>query len=297
MAKKPGGLGRDFYAILDDNIMDMKEGAATTLRISEVEPRSDQPRKLFDKEALEALADSIASYGVLQPILVRPNANFDGMYEIIAGERRWRASKMAGLTEIPAIILDGDDLKAAQIAVIENVQREDLNSVEEAFAYQALIERFDLTQEQVAKQVGKARSTIANLLRLLDLPEEVLEHLKARDLTEGHARALLGLHDPEKILPLANRVIAKELSVRETEMLVKRENIQPAEMLPDIQGHTQNRTWMQDLERRTRETLGRKVKITQNDKKHSIELFYDDNADMEALLEMLCGKDFFKEER
>lgn len=297
MAKKPGGLGRDFYAILDDNIMDMKEGAATTLRISEVEPRSDQPRKQFDKEALEALADSIASYGVLQPILVRPNANFDGMYEIIAGERRWRASKMAGLTEIPAIILDGDDLKAAQIAVIENVQREDLNSVEEAFAYQALIERFDLTQEQVAKQVGKARSTIANLLRLLDLPEEVLEHLKARDLTEGHARALLGLHDPEKIVPLANRIIAKELSVRETEMLVKRENIQPEEELPDIQGHTQNRTWMQDLERRTRETLGRKVKITQNDKKHSIELFYDDNADMEALLVALCGKDFFKEER
>jgi ParB family chromosome partitioning protein len=277
--------------------MDMKEGAATTLRISEVEPRSDQPRKQFDKEALEALADSIASYGVLQPILVRPNANFDGMYEIIAGERRWRASKMAGLTEIPAIILDGDDLKAAQIAVIENVQREDLNSVEEAFAYQALIERFDLTQEQVAKQVGKARSTIANLLRLLDLPEEVLEHLKARDLTEGHARALLGLHDPEKIVPLANRIIAKELSVRETEMLVKRENIQPEEELPDIQGHTQNRTWMQDLERRTRETLGRKVKITQNDKKHSIELFYDDNADMEALLVALCGKDFFKEER
>ena len=294
MAKKPGGLGRDFYAILDDNIMDMKEGAATTLRISEVEPRSDQPRKQFDKESLEALADSIASYGVLQPILVRPNANFDGMYEIIAGERRWRAS---GLTEIPAIVLDGDDLKAAQIAVIENVQREDLNSVEEAFAYQALIERFDLTQEQVAKQVGKARSTIANLLRLLDLPEEVLEHLKARDLTEGHARALLGLHDPEKIVPLANRIIAKELSVRETEMLVKRENIQPEEALPDIQGHTQNRTWMQDLERRTRETLGRKVKITQNDKKHSIELFYDDNADMEALLEVLCGKDFFKEER
>ena len=295
MAKKPGGLGRDFYAILDDNIMDMKEGAATTLRISEVEPRSDQPRKQFDKEALEALADSIASYGVLQPILVRPNANFEGMYEIIAGERRWRAAKMAGLTEIPSIVLEGDDLKAAQIAVIENVQREDLNAVEEAFAYQALIERFDLTQEQVAKQVGKARSTIANLLRLLELPDEVLEHLKAGDLTEGHARALLGLHDAEKIVLIANRVIAKELSVRETEMLVKRENIAPAPELPDIQGHLQNRAWMQDLERRTRETLGRKVKITQNDKKHSIELFYDDNADMEALLMALCGADFFKD--
>ena len=297
MAKKPGGLGRDFYAILDDNIMDMKDGAATTLRIAEVEPRSDQPRKQFDKEALEALADSIAAYGVLQPILVRPNANFEGAFEIIAGERRWRAAKMAGLTEIPAIVLDGDDLKTAQIAVIENVQREDLNVVEEAFAYQALIERFDLTQEQVAKQVGKSRPAVANLLRLLELPEDVLEQLKAGDITAGHARALLGLSDPEKIIPLASRIIAKNLSVRETELLVRRENAAPAEELPDIQGSTQGRVWMQDLERRTRETLGRKVKITQNNKKKSIELYYEDDADMEALLTALCGPDFFKEEQ
>ena len=296
MAKKPGGLGRDFYAILDDNITDMKEGAATTLRIAEVEPRSDQPRKQFDKEALEALADSIASYGVLQPILVRQNANFEGFFEIIAGERRWRAAKMAGLTEIPAIVLDGDDLKAAQIAVIENVQREDLNVVEEAFAYKALIDQFDLTQDQVAKQVGKSRPAIANLLRLLELPDEVLEQLKAGDLTAGHARALLGLNDPEKIVPLSNRIIAKNLSVRETEVLVKRENIAPTPELPDIDGKPQNRAYMMDLERRTRETLGRKVKITQNDKKKSIELYYEDDADMEALLLALCGPDFFNEE-
>ncbi len=296
MAKKPGGLGRDFYAILDDNITDMKEGAATTLRIAEVEPRSDQPRKQFDKEALEALADSIASYGVLQPILVRQNANFEGSFEIIAGERRWRAAKMAGLTEIPAIVLDGDDLKAAQIAVIENVQREDLNVVEEAFAYKALIDQFDLTQDQVAKQVGKSRPAIANLLRLLELPDEVLEQLKAGDLTAGHARALLGLIDPEKIVPLANRIILKNLSVRETEVLVKRENIAPTPELPDIDGKPQNRAYMMDLERRTRETLGRKVKITQNDKKKSIELYYEDDADMEALLLALCGPDFFNEE-
>ena len=296
MAKKPGGLGRDFYAILDDNITDMKEGAATTLRIAEVEPRSDQPRKLFDKEALEALADSIASYGVLQPILVRQNPNFEGYFEIIAGERRWRAAKMAGLTEIPAIVLDGDDLKAAQIAVIENVQREDLNVVEEAFAYKALIDQFDLTQDEVAKQVGKSRPAIANLLRLLDLPDEVLEQLKAGDLTAGHARALLGLNDPEKIVPLANRIILKNLSVRETEVLVKKENVAPAPELPDIDGKPQNRAYMMDLERRTRETLGRKVKITQNDKKKSIELYYEDDADMEALLLALCGPDFFNEE-
>ena len=296
MAKKPGGLGRDFYAILDDNIMDMKDGAATTLRIAEVEPRSDQPRKQFEKEALEALADSIATYGVLQPILVRQNPNFEGSFEIIAGERRWRAAKMAGLTEIPAIVLDGDDLKTAQIAVIENVQREDLNVVEEAFAYKSLIDQFGLTQDEVAKQVGKSRPAVANLLRLLDLPEEVLEQLKAGDLTAGHARALLGLNDPEMIVPLANRVIGKNLSVRETEVLVKRENIAPAPELPDIMGKPQNRAYMMDLERRTRETLGRKVKITQNNKKKSIELYYEDDADMEALLLALCGPDFFNEE-
>ncbi len=295
MAKKPGGLGRDFYAILDDNIMDMKEGAATTLRISEIEPRADQPRKQFEKESLEALADSIAAYGVLQPILVRQNPNFEGSFEIIAGERRWRAAKMAGLTEIPAVILDGDDLKTAQIAVIENVQREDLNVVEEAFAYRALIERFGLTQDQVAKQVGKSRPAIANLLRLLDLPDEVLEQLKEGDITAGHARALLGLTDPEKIVPLANRIIAKNLSVREVEIIVRKENTEPAPEVADIEGHVQNRAWMLDLERRTRETLGRKVKITQNNKKKSIELYYEDNDDMEALLLALCGPDFFKE--
>ena len=297
MPKKPGGLGRDFYAILDDNIMDMKEGAATTLRIAEIEPRADQPRKQFDKESLRALADSIAAYGVLQPILVRPNPNAEDLFEIIAGERRWRAAKLAGLTEIPAVILDGDDLKAAQIAVIENVQREDLNAVEEAFAYRALIERFDLTQDQVAEQVGKSRPAVANLLRLLELPEEVLEQLKAGDITPGHARALLGLTDPEKIVPLSNRIIAKNLSVRETEALVRRENKAPAEELADIEGSAQNRVWMQDIERRARETLGRKVKITQNGRKRSIELYYEDDDDMEALLRALCGPDFFKEDK
>jgi ParB family chromosome partitioning protein len=180
--------------------------------------------------------------------------------------------------------------------VIENVQREDLNVVEEAFAYKTLIDQFDLTQDQIAKQVGKSRPAIANLLRLLELPDEVLEQLKAGDLSAGHARALLGLTDPEKIVPLSNRIIAKNLSVRETEVLVKRENIAPAPELPDIEGKPQNRAYMMDLERRTRETLGRKVKVTQNNKKKSIELYYEDDADMEALLLALCGPDFFNEE-
>lgn len=299
MAKKPGGLGRDFFAILDDNITDMKEGTATTLRISEIEPRADQPRKDFDREALESLADSIAAYGVLQPILVRQNPNFEGTFEIIAGERRWRAAKMAGLTEIPAVVVDGDDMKTAQIALIENVQREDLNIVEEALAYAALIERFEMTQEQISQQAGKSRSAIANTLRLLDLPEEVLEMLKDKDcpLTAGHARALLGLKDPDLIPLMARRIVAKELTVRDAEAMVKRENADPAPELPEIGGGIQNREWMKNLERRTRETLGRRVKITQNDKKKSIELFYDDNEDMEELLMLLCGRDFFRDEQ
>lgn len=296
MAKKPGGLGRDFYSILDDNIMGMKEGAATTLRISEVEPRADQPRKQFDREALQALADSIATYGVLQPIIVRPNPNFEGSFEIVAGERRWRAAKMAGLTEIPAVVLDGDDMKIAQVALIENVQREDLNVVEEALGYQTLMDKFDMTQEEVAKQVGKSRPAITNLLRLLDLPEEVLALLRSGELSAGHARALLGLRDPELIPLFANRAVAKGLSVRDVETMVRRQNAEPAETLPDIDGGTQNKVYMKDLERRTREALGRKVKITQNDKKKSIELYYDDDEDMEALLTALCGKDFFKAE-
>lgn len=296
MAKKPGGLGRDFYSILDDNIMGMKEGAATTLRISEVEPRADQPRKQFDREALQALADSIATYGVLQPIIVRPNPNFEGSFEIVAGERRWRAAKMAGLTEIPAVVLDGDDMKIAQVALIENVQREDLNVVEEALGYQTLMDKFDMTQEEVAKQVGKSRPAITNLLRLLDLPEEVLALLRSGELSAGHARALLGLRDPELIPLFANRAVAKGLSVRDVETMVRRQNAEPTETLPDIDGGTQNKVYMKDLERRTREALGRKVKITQNDKKKSIELYYDDDEDMEALLTALCGKDFFKAE-
>ena len=298
MAKSRSGLGRDFYSLLDDNILaGDKTNAATTLRIADVEPRSDQPRKTFTHESLEQLADSIGQFGVLQPIIVRESKFLQGTYEIIAGERRWRASKMAGLSEIPAVILDGDDLKAAQVAVIENVQREDLNPVEEAMAYDVLIDRYGLTQEQVAKQVGKNRSTVTNMLRLLELPEEVLELLKNNEISAGHARALLALTDEEKIVPLANRIIAKNLSVRETEVLVKRENTAPAEEQPDIMGKPQNRAYMLDLERRTREALGRKVKITQNDKKHSIELYYDDDADMEALLLALCGADFFNEEQ
>ena len=292
MAKKNGGLGRGFYDIYDDNTFE--KGTGQTLRISDIEPRRDQPRKTFDRESLEVLADSIAAYGVLQPIIVRENASAPGLYEIIAGERRWRASKMAGLTEIPAIVFDGDELRAAQVALIENVQREDLNPVEEAFGYGALIERFGLTQEQVAKQVGKSRSAIANMLRLLDLPDEALEMLKAGDITAGHARALLALDDDDQIMELANKIVAKSMSVREVEYAVKRINERHDEEI-EAKVHPQVTVHMKELERKAMSALGRKVRISRSAKRRVVELTYDNDEDLETLLKTLCGDGIFNE--
>ena len=297
MAKSRGGLGRDFFSLMSDNLpMGDKTSAASTLRISDIEPRSDQPRKTFEREPLEQLADSIAQFGVLQPIVVRESALLQGTYEILAGERRWRAAKMAGLSEIPAVILEGDDLKAAQVAVIENVQREDLNPIEEALAYDALIDRFGLTQEQVARQVGKSRSAIANLLRLLELPDEVLELVKDGALSEGHARALLGLKNAEQILPLAQKIIEKKLSVRDVEKTIRLMNYEPEQSEgEDTREETQRKVYMKDLEHRAVTILGRKVKILKTAKKKVVELSYNDDSDLEALLEAICGKDFFLE--
>ncbi|MBQ9783300.1 MAG: ParB/RepB/Spo0J family partition protein [Clostridia bacterium] len=295
MAKKSEGrgLGRTFYDIMGDNVLDAKSGAGETLRISDIEPRRDQPRKTFDREALELLADSIGTYGVLQPIIVRENADLAGTYEIIAGERRWRAAKMAGLSEIPAVVFDGDELKAAQVALIENIQREDLNPVEEAMGYGALIEKFGLTQDQVAKQVGRSRSTVTNMLRLLDLPEEVLEMLRVGDLTTGHARALLALDSDEAMIEAANRVLAKNLSVREVEALVKRLNT--VEEPEEEKVHPQIKVHMKELERRAMSTLGRKVRISRSSRKKVVELTYDNDEDLEALLRALCGEEIFHE--
>lgn len=299
MAKSRSGLGRDFYSLLDDNILaGDKSTAATNLRISDIEPRSDQPRKTFAHEPLEQLADSIAQFGVLQPIIVRENTLLAGTYEIIAGERRWRAAKMAGLSEIPAVVLEGDDLKAAQVAVIENVQREDLNPVEEALAYDALIERFGLTQDQVAKQVGKSRTAITNDLRLLTLPDDVLELLRNGDLTAGHARALLGLKNEDQMASLAQRIIEKGLSVRDVERTVRLMNYEPDEIEIEEQNElSQRKVYMRDLEHRAVGILGRRVKILKTSKKKAVELAYSDDDDLEELLKTICGKDFFAEDK
>ena len=292
MAKKQSGLGRDFFSLLDDNMIESKRESAVFLSVSSIEPRKDQPRKDFDREALESLADSIATYGVLQPIIVRENTNFEGNYEIIAGERRWRASKMAGLNEIPAVVVTGDDLKAAQIAIIENVQREDLNPVEEALAYGALMDRYELTQDQVAQQVGKSRSAVANMLRLLDLPDEVLVMLREGKITAGHARALLGLNDPEDILPLAQRIVERNMSVRDVEKTIRLFNNPPEREEKDTENQ-RIKMHMRELERRVMSGLGRKVKITRTPRKKVVELAYDSDEDLEALLTAICGSEIF----
>lgn len=300
MAKR-NAIGRDFYSLMFDNTPPAEAtstaaSAATTLRISEIEPRSDQPRKTFDHEPLEALADSIAQFGVIQPIVVRENKNAEGTYEILAGERRWRAAKMAGLSEIPAVILEGDDLKAAQVSVIENVQREDLNPIEEALAYQTLLDGFHLTQEEVSKQVGKSRSAIANLLRLLDLPDEVLELVKTGKLSAGHARALLGLKNTDQMASLANKIVEKDLSVRDVERTIRLMNYEPAAESELSGEELQKKTYMKELEHRAVSALGRKVKILQSPKKKVLEVSFSDDDDLEDLLRRLCGEDFFASE-
>jgi ParB family chromosome partitioning protein len=280
---------------LDDNIAEAKSESKTTVKISRITPRGDQPRKNFDDNALQVLADSIQEHGVIQPIVVREVGVLDGNYEIIAGERRWRAAKMAGLDEIPAVIMTGDELKVAEVALIENVQRKDLNPIEEAMAYKALIERFGLKQEEVAKQAGKSRSAIANMLRLLELPDDVLLLVQEEKLSMGHARAILGLNDDEKMLPLAEMTVEKELSVREVEALVRKYNTVPEEVpeTPEDNAAMQRRVYMKDLEDKARTKLGRKVKIHETGRKKTVELTFEDDEDLENLLKTLVGQDIF----
>lgn len=290
MAKKPSGLGRSYFSLLDDNSLEEK-GALSQLRISQIEPRSDQPRKNFDGESLSALADSIAAHGVLQPILVT-EANEAGMHTIIAGERRWRASKLAGLTEIPAIIVDGDELKVAEISLVENVQREDLNPLEESLAYRALIENFGLTQENLAAKIGKSRSAVTNALRLLELPEEVLDMLGAGDISAGHARALLGLKSRTDMIALAEKIKQKGLSVRDVEAAVKA-LARPVRESPPSDGIKID--YIRELEVRVMRGLGRKVAIKNRGKNKVISFSYENNDDLEEFLVRLCGKDILED--
>ena len=283
---KSTGLGRGLDAIFLDNDSQQNTGS-TLLRLSEIEPRSDQPRKVFDQQALAQLADSIAANGLIQPIVVRESKT--GAYQIIAGERRWRAAKMAGLTEVPVIIMELDDRRAAELALIENIQRENLNPIEEANAIRALIEEYHMTQEEVSRQVGRSRSAIANSLRLLDLPAPVLTQISDGSLSAGHARALLALRDPAAIPETANLVIQNGLSVRATEELVKKIN-RPAPKRPEatVQDAVD---YAADLERRITSELGRRVRINsgKGGKPGKLEIEFADNEDLDTLIKLLCG--------
>ncbi len=294
MAKKKG-LGRGLDAIFIDNSYpeDSAEEARLTVSITEIDTNADQPRKTFDSEGLAGLADSIAANGLLQPILVR---RVGERYEIIAGERRFRASKLAGLSEIPVIVTDADDLAAAKFALIENIQREDLNPYEEAAAYRALMDEYGLSQEEISIQVGKSRSAVANALRLLDLPDEVVEMLVSGMLSAGHGRALLGLRNKAEIVPLAEKIVARNLSVREVEALVK--SINRKKIVDDGEDDSPKHVsvnYFRSLESRFTNATGRRCRITDTKNKKTFQIEYRDNEDLEDILKKLAGNGIFDE--
>ena len=300
MAKKLSGLGRGIDAIFLENTMESEQeqkNGSMKLRVSQMEPKGNQPRKYFDTEALAQLAESIAAHGVLQPILVRDIGG--DRYQIIAGARRWRASKMAGLSEVPVVLLDSTEQEAAQIALIENIQREDLNPLEEAAAYKSLADEYHLTQEEISRQIGKSRSAIANAVRLLDLPEAVRPHVASGELSAGHARALLGLRYTDDIAALAQVIIDRGLSVRMTEDEVKRWNrrrdMEEAAEETAEEEKPQVVNYAKDLENRIMASLGRRVKLDTKRGKSCITFFYEDNEDLEAFLRSVVGNDFFDE--
>ena len=277
-SKMKTGLGKGLDSIFIDNTA--PSGGNGLVRLSEIQPRKDQPRKNFDLESLQQLADSIAEHGLLQPVVVREALG--GYYEIIAGERRWRAAKMAGLSEIPVTILTADDRKASELAIIENVQREDLNPMEEAQAYKKLQEEYGLTQDKVASAVGKSRSAVANTLRLLDLPEEAGALVATGKLSEGHAKVLLGTTYEEDLIKAAKEVAEKGLSVRETEALVKRLNAASAaeEAEETLKDFPVKVNYTKVLEEKAGRMLGRRVSINGRGKTRRLELFYEDREDL-----------------
>ena len=240
MAKEKKGLGVGLDILFGSDSFDESDSELLTLPISKVEPRLDQPREHFDEEALAALADSIAQYGLIQPITVRKLDN--GYYQIIAGERRWRASRLAGLTEVPVRVIEADDRRTAELALVENLQREDLNPIEEAKGFKLLIDEYGLTQDEAAKSVGRSRPAVTNSLRLLSLSRGVLEMVEKNELSAGHARALLPITDEKKQLEAANTVIEKSLSVRKTEQLASKLSKEPVEEAKRFMAYNDGKT-------------------------------------------------------
>ena len=283
MAKQKG-LGKGVGALFGDFSEPIEESSGyKLLPIYKIEPNPDQPRQDFDPEELQSLAESITVHGLIQPLTVRQLES--GYYQIIAGERRWRASRMAGLNEVPAVILEADDRKATELALIENLQRSDLNPVEEALGYQKLIGEFGLTQEDASKQVGKSRSAVANALRLLTLSDKILEMLRSGKLTAGHARAILTVKSPRKQEEAAQKIAALDLSVRQAELLCR--NMEKEVPQEPEQKRRLEVNYIAECEKSLSKALGRGVKIVNGKRKGRFELEYYGQDDLQNLLDAL----------
>ncbi len=275
MARK-GGLGNGLSALFDDNKTESQ--SAQTLRISEIEPNREQPRKSFNDESIATMADSIKQYGILQPLLVRPYGNG---YQIVAGERRWRAARMLGLSEVPVQIRELSDIETMQIALIENLQRENLNPIEEAKGYTELVEKYNMTQEAVAKTVGRSRSTVSNAMRLLTLPDEIIDMLESGDISVGHGKALLSFDDEERMLDAARKAADGKLNVRTLEKMAT-ENSEEK-----IVSDKQIDNYFKEMEISLHEILGRKVKVEYGKKKGALILEFYDKDDLSELAKKL----------
>ncbi len=276
MAK--GGLGSGFDFLYDENAADVQ--VKKTLRLSDMEPNRQQPRKAFAEEAIAALADSIRQYGMLQPILVRPS---QGTYQIVAGERRWRAARMLGLDEVPVIIKEISDGEAMEIALIENLQRENLTPMEEANGYRQLMEQYGMTQEAVAKTVGRSRSAVANALRLLQLPEEIQMLLESGAISAGHGKALLAIANPEKQLEAAKRAANGTLTVRAIEKMAVSPDVEP----PADPADQKIDSYFKEMELSLQERMGRRVSVQYGKKKGALVLEFYDKDDLAALARRL----------
>lgn len=281
-AKEKKGLGTGLGVLFGADEFD-DEAEQLTLPISKVEPRSEQPREYFDQEALEALADSIRQYGLIQPITVRKLDS--GYYQIIAGERRWRASRLAGLTEVPVRVIEADDRRTAELALVENLQREDLNPIEEAKGYKLLIEEYGLTQEDAARSVGRSRPAVTNAMRLLMLTPPVMEMVEKGKLSAGHARAILSVSEPSKQLAAANEIIKKNYSVRKAEQLAARIAREPRQA-PEESGEI-SVDYAAEISNELSKKLGRKVKLIDRRRNGKIEIEFYGADDREALIEKL----------
>ena len=281
-SKKPSGLGRGLGALLGDDVVNADAQSVSTVPIAQVESNSAQPRKYFDEAALAELADSIRQHGIIQPLTVRKLAS--GYYQIIAGERRWRAARLAGLQEVPVVVIEADDRKAAELAMIENLQREDLNPMEEAQGYQTLIQQYHMTQEEAAQRVGKSRPAVANALRLLDLDPSVQQRVTEGQLSAGHARALVPL-SPALQRKAADAVVQDGLSVRQTEALAKRLAAGKKEKKSPAPGQVD---YAAAAQKELSSALGRKVRIVTGRNKGRVELEYYGIDDLNDLLEALA---------